>query len=329
MNTPIKVAPITATLSWGIDYLADETGQFEIDGPSDAVGDQDAIAGFAQLDLPVGPWGLITAGIRHEAVSIDVTEVMPSGEISGSETLFKVSATAFLTEQISLFGGFNQSFSPGDILRVITDGTFTAIEDVELEFVRTDTVELGLRAQYDRWQAELVGFYSESDNGTSFDEDLNILTQPEQIYGLEASASVRPTDRWEIGGTVAWIQGEVDLDDDGEFDEDLPTTRIPPEKVTAFVAFQPVERVNLRAQLLYSGRQDNKSSAFGGGQRIDDYILLDLYGALAVGPGVVDVGVTNLLDNAYFPVINQAFNAQFANVQGPGRRVSLAYRFRY
>lgn len=311
-------------MSWGIDYLVDETGQFEVSGDGDAVGDQDAVAGFLQADFKLGERGLLTTGVRHEDVTIDVSGVAPSGEISRSKTLFNLSGSAFLTDTVTLFGGFSQSFSPGDILRVITDGSFATTREVELEFVETDNVELGIRAQGEIWDLEVAAFYSESDNGTSFDEDLNILTQPEEIRGVELSFALRPTESIELGGTYSYADGEVDLDDDGNFDEDLPTTRIAPEKITAFVDYQLLERWRLLGRLLYSGSQSNDSTAFGGGNDIDDYVLVDLYSMFEIGPGQLEIGVTNLFNEAYLPVINQAFNFQFSNVQGPGRRVSLS-----
>lgn len=331
VNTPVDVGALPFEIAWGMDYLGDETGQFQVaeGGTTSALGDQDAFAGFGQIELPIGGLGLITAGVRHEAVSIDVTEVAPSGELSGSETLFNASASAFLTDWLTLFGGLSQSFSPGDILRVITDGTFSDIEQVELEFVQTDNYEAGLRATFDRWEASAVGFFSESDNGTTFDADLNIVTQPEEIWGFETTLSVRPIDALEIGGTFSLIYGRIDLDNDGDFEEDLPTTRIPPEKITGFVDYRPLERWRVRAQVIYSGTQSNDSTAFGGGQDIDDYTLFDLYTTVDIGPGTLEAGVTNLFNNSYLPVINQAFNFQFSNVRGPGRRLSFAYKVRY
>ncbi len=328
-NTPVDLGHLPFDVTWGIDYLNDETRQFEVVGTEDATGDQDAIAGFAQVEIPIADYGIITAGVRHENVKIDVSGVTPTGEISGSETLFNASASIFVTEQATLFGGFSQSFSPGDILRVITDGTFTTTDDVELEFVRTNNYEAGIRLDFNRWSAEAVGFHSTSDNGTSFDTSLNIITQPERIYGFEASLTVQATDELRLGGTFSLVDGEVDLNDDGTFDEDLPTTRIPPEKITFFADYAPYPWWDLHGQIFYSGTQSNDSTAFGGGSDIEDYVLVDLHSRFQVGPGELTVGVTNLLNNDYLPVINQAFNFQFSNVQGPGRRVSFGYRVAY
>ncbi|RMB04668.1 TonB-dependent receptor [Eilatimonas milleporae] len=330
VDTPVRLDGLTFDVTWGVDYLNDETRQFEVTGAGrSATGDQDAVAGFAQVEVPVGSIGIITGGLRYEDVTIDITEIEPSGEVSGSEALVNLSASAFLSEGLTLFGGFSQSFSPGDILRVVTDGTFDTLEEIELEFVRTDNYELGLRGQYGMVDFTLAGFYSESDNGASFDQDLNILTLPEEIWGFEAAVNVSPADNLRLGGTLSLIDGRTDLDNDGNFDEDLPTTRVPPEKITGYVDYAPKDWWRVFAQIFYSGTQSNNSTAFGGGSEIDDYVLVDLYNNFDIGPGELSVGVTNLFDTAYLPVINQAFNSQFSNVQGPGRRVSLTYRIRY
>lgn len=238
-NTPVELGALPFEVTWGVDYLSDDTGQFEIVGDADPRGDKDAIAGFAQVEVPLGDLAIITAGVRHENVSIDITGIDPAGEASGSETLFNASTSIFLTRNFTLFGGFSQSFSPGDILRVITDGSFATIDEVELEFVRTG---------------------------------------------------------------------------------------IPPEKVTAYVNYARLDWWGLNAQVFYSGTQSNDSTAFGGGVEIDDYVLVDLHSTFDVGPGQLSVGVTNLLNNAYLPVINQAFYSQFSNVQGPERRISFGCR---
>lgn len=350
VNTPVPLPNVPFEITWGLDYLKDKTEQFDVAGLStttsqflprneDSKGNQDAIAGFVQVEIPVGDLGILTGGIRHEDISIDLTNTTPTGEVSGSETLFNASASVFLTKELTLFGGFSQAFSPGDILRFIDDNPAT-LKDLELEFVHTDNYEVGLRkvGGYENWNASLVGFYSTSDNGTSFEaQTLRIMTRPERIYGLEASVGVRPVKKLQMNGTFTWMQGEVDTDDDGTYDEDIDTLRIPPLKVTGSVSYAFLDWLSAGTQVFYSGTQSNNSSAFGGGCPswkdycfdIDSYFLVDLFSNIAVGPGELNVNVTNVFNNAYFPVINQAYDSQYSNVQGPGRRLSLGYTMRF
>lgn len=341
VNTPVSLPNMPFEVTWGLDYLKDDTSQYDVMGDVDPNANQDAIAGFAQVEIPVGELGILTGGMRHESMAIDVTGATPNvtGELSASETLFNASASAFLTEQLTLFGGFSESFSPGDVLRQVNDNneTFATVKDVEFEFVHTSNYEAGLRAESGTWNASLIGFFSTTDNGTNFDADLNIVTQPERIYGLEASASGRPVDKLQIGGTFTWMHGEIDNDNDGTYDEDLPSLRIPPVKVTGSVSYEFLDWLSAGTQVFYSGTQTNNSGLFGGGCPswldycfdIDSYFLVDLFSNIDVGPGVLNVNVTNLFNNAYLPLINQAYHYQFSNVQGPGRRLTLAYTMKF
>lgn len=168
------------------------------------------------------------------------------------------------------------------------------------------------------------------DNGTSFNQDLEIVKQPEQIWGVEATLDVYATETLTLGGTFTWLEGEVDLDGDGSFEEDLPSTRIAPTKITAYAEYAPTDKWRARLQALYSGDRDVNSTQFGGTSDIEDYIVFDLYGEInEVAGGTVELGIDNIFNNEYTPVINQAFDTSFAFARAPGRRVSLGYTRRF
>ncbi|MEM1298554.1 MAG: TonB-dependent receptor [Pseudomonadota bacterium] len=334
---PFTLGGDDPTLTWGVDVLTDETTQTSLEfvpgDPVDPSGDQFAYAFFGQLEVPIGDVAKISGGVRHERISLDVTDSVNNlgnpvqgGEIKLSDTLFNITGTVFATDEISFFGGFSQGFTTGDILRVISDQTFATANEASAEVQRTNNYELGARYDDDRFSAELVGFYSTSDNGTSFDQNLNILKQPERIFGVEFSGRAQILDELAIGGTAAWQEGEVDTNDDGNFNEDLPSTRIAPLKLTGFVEYQPFDWADLRLQVTHAGSRNPNSTAFGGTADIESYTLVDVYGAFQVGPGQLEVGVTNLFNADYSPVVNQAFDGDFANSRGPGIAGSLAYR---
>jgi iron complex outermembrane receptor protein len=336
VGTPVSVGPLPFTTSYGVDFVNDETVQAGIDGPTIVpVMDQTAVAGFAEIEVPVGSWGQIRGGVRHERISVDVDDVtnrqgidVDGGTLEFNETLFNISAVAFLTDRVEVFGGFSQGFSVGDIGRAIRDGSATDAEQLESEAQKVDNYELGLRGRLGMVSASAAGFYSKSENGTTFDSDLNLVTQPERIWGVELSADVTPADKWAFGGTFTWQEGRVDLDDDGNFDEDLPTTRISPVKLTSYVEYSPFEWWASRLQGLYSGNRTPDSTQFGG-QPVDDYVLVDLLSSFDTGYGTIHVGFENLLNNDYFPVVSQAAGSSFSFTKGPGRRVTMTYSVRW
>lgn len=337
IETPVEAGPVPFDLTWGVDYLHDETVQTATDGPNTSPElTQDAIAGFAQVDVPVLDYGLVSGGLRYEHIDLEVPtftnasgNLVEGGTLSYGEPLFNLTGTVFLTDTLDVYGGFSQGFTVAEIGRSLSDGAFLRAEDAEAEVQKTDNYELGLRATYDNWDGSIVGFYSTSDNGVSFDEDLRIVKQPERIYGVELAMNVDATDELRLGGTVTWMQGVVDLDGDDDYEEDLPTTRIPPVKVTAYAEYDVFDWWTARVQALYSGDRNPDSSQFGGTGDIDNYTLVDLYSAFDAGPGTLELGIENLFNAEYTPVINQAYEASYAYARGPGTTVTAAYSLRF
>ncbi|SET20449.1 iron complex outermembrane recepter protein [Nitrosomonas marina] len=338
INTPITVKNYEFSAIWGLDYLRDQVVQAGLDGPTVVpFMKQDALAGFFELELPVSKYGIVRGGVRQEAISVDISDVInrAGANISGEEvkydnTLFNGSAVVFLTEFLELYGGYSQSFSLADIGRAIRDANISVVSAGQLasEAQKVHNYELGLRGRYGPVQASAVGFYSESNNGTTYTRDLSIVKLPERIWGVEGSLAYQVTEQVNVGGTVSWAEGEIDLDDDGSFDEDLPSTRISPVKLTGFLEYSPFEWWRNRMQAFYVADRTPNSTQFGG-MPIDDYVLVDLTTSLAVGPGYFTVAVKNLLNENYFPLISQASQTPYGFATGPGRMVGVTYAFNW
>lgn len=338
INTPISLKNYEFSAIWGLDYLRDEVVQAGLDGPTVVpFMQQDALAGFFELELPISEYAILRGGIRQEAISVDISDVVNRGgtHVSGDEvdynnTLFNGSAVVFLTDYLELYGGYSQSFSIADIGRAIRDANMTVTTAGQLasEAQKVDNYELGLRGRYGPVQASVVGFYSESDNGTTFTKNLSIAKLPERIWGVESALSYRFNEQLNVGGTVSWAEGEIDLDDDGSFDEDLPNTRISPVKLSGFLEFSPFSWWQNRMQALYIADRNPNSTQFGGGT-VDDYVLVDLTTRLAVGPGHFTVAVKNLLNEHYFPLVSQASRTPWGFATGPGRIVGISYAFNW
>ncbi|WP_420560486.1 TonB-dependent receptor [Tepidicaulis sp.] len=334
MQTPFEVAGTGMKLLWGADYLRDETVQAGIDGPTIVpVMEQNAIAGFAELEIPVGEWGLVRGGVRYEDITVDIESVtnrpgrfVQGGEISLQEALFNLNGVVYLSERSELYGGFSQGFSVADLGRVIRDSTtINNASEVASEAQLVDNYELGLRTANDWADGSVAVFFSESEKGTTYSTtNLNLVKAPEEIWGIEAALNVTPAPRWKLGGTATWMDGHVDLDSNGSYEEDLDNTRIPPLKLTAYVDYEVTEWWDARLQALYSGhREPFTTGAYRGDS--DVYTLVDFYSSFDVGPGRLELGVDNLFNEDYFPVVNSAFNVAYAYNKGPGRMASLTY----
>lgn len=334
IDTPLTLQNYGFSAIWGLDFLSDETVQAGLDGPTVVPNmQQDAIAGFLELELPLSDIGLLRGGLRHEEISVDIADVVnrngtfvQGDTLDYGETLFNGSAVFYLTDYIELFGSFSQGFSVADIGRAIRDAdpSVTSAAQLESEAQKVDSYEIGLRGRKGPLQASIAGFYSESENGTTFDADLNIVKQPERIWGVEGTLSYRFNRQWNAGGTASWAEGEVDLDDDGDFEEDLPSTRISPVKLTGFLEYRPRSWWDNRLQVLYVGNRSPDSTQFGGGD-VDAYTIVDWISRFAVGPGHLSLSAENLLNEDYFTLISQASQTPYGFAKGPGRTVGISY----
>lgn len=335
VDTPLELGSFPFNLTWGLDFLRDKTEQPGLDGPT-VVPDMEqyAFAGFAEVEVPIADYGILRGGVRQEHIQLDVDSVVnrnnhfvEGGTLSYNETLFNASAVAFLTNEVELFGSYSQSFTVADMGNSIRDTDADRASDLKGEAQKVDNYEIGVRGNFERFSGSLAGFYNVSDNGTTMGQDYELIQQPEQIWGVEASLDVQPAERWNFGGTFTWMQGEMDSNDDGNYDLDLPSTRVPPVKITGYVEYSPFDWWTTRLQGLYSGNRRSEVQYYGT-EDIDDYFVFDLYNSFDAGPGQLSVGVSNLFNEDYFPVIGQVNGEQNRGARysmAKGRMVSLRY----
>ncbi|AFY58513.1 outer membrane receptor protein [Rivularia sp. PCC 7116] len=343
-----------AKLLWGADYFKEETSQIvsTFDGDVfDSSGglvfnkvnertwvpplDLSSLGLFAQLNLNVGKKLVLNGGVRYENSDVSVDDFstlanpdvnIEGGDLDFDATLFNVGAVYSITDNVSVFANFSQGFSLSDIglaLRNAPPG-FT-VESLSPEPQKVDNYEIGLRGRWNKVQASLSAFYNESELGTTFTATGTVIRAPERIYGVEAAIDVKPSPRFALGGTLTLTGGEIDINDDGNYGA-LDGFRIPPLKLTAYVENETLPGWSNRLQALFSGERDLFADNTRFGRRpVDSYFVLDYISSIKMGAGTLQIGVENLLDNQYFPVVSQlqASNSSFSAARG--RTLSLRY----
>lgn len=354
VNTPLDILTSGASLTWGIDYLSDKTdSRFydqsgEIPATSPAM-DQDAYAGYAQLEVPLGEAAVLRSGVRYEEISVDVDTVDPNGNghrveagtQEYSEPLFNLGAVFYVTDATDVFASYSQGFSIADVGRVIRDAgpfpgtpgyavqTFQAGQ-FESEAEKVDNYEIGTRYSSGGFGATAAVFYSASNGGTTFDSNLNIQKNDEDIWGVESAVDYSVTSATTVGGTLTWAEGLRDTAS-GERAR-LPGTRIAPLKVTGYLEDQTLSWWHNRLQFSHIGSRDQfeGSLAFGEGE-VERYTIVDYVARFDAGPGEATLSVRNLLNEDYYPAINQAYyqidsaSAAASRIKGQGRTVGLGY----
>lgn len=358
LETPLRFGG-EPKLVWGVDYT-DETSyqglylmdaaQFDASGGKvfSKVGetkwvpviDSRGVAAFAQLGWQPHDRLSVRGGIRHERVRMHVDDfttvtgnAVTGGDLDYTPVLLNLGAVFDATSALNVFAGYSQGFSLADIGRVLRGAPAGfSLGSKQLDAQLVDHYEAGVRAHWSRLQASASVFYNESDLGTSFDAQLDVIRAPERIRGFEASVDAAVLPALSLGGTFTWSEGESYNEAADEW-KALNGFRIQPLKLTAYGEHRTEGGWTNRLQLLHSGSRDRafEDGLTYGHLPVESYTVVDFLSGINVGPGRLDVGVQNLLDAQYFPIVSQLY-AQWgnsSNAAARGRTVSVGYTLTY
>ncbi|NEP59680.1 MAG: TonB-dependent receptor [Symploca sp. SIO2G7] len=336
---------------WGVDYFHEDSSQpadlFDPVAFANSLGlvfnpngegflsppsEQDSLGLFAQLTWNATDSLTVNGGIRQEFIDVSVDDFttlagaqVTGGDLNYDATLFNIGAIYAITENVGIFSSFSQGFSIADVPRAIrTAPNGSSVEILNPEAQKVDSYELGIRGQWNNIQASVAGFYSYSDLGTTFTQDADIVRDPQRIYGVEADINAQITNQFALGGSFTYIDGERDPDDDGNFDTELPTSQIPPIKLTGYLEYEPIPGWFNRFQVLYSAERDPEGDGFGLGL-VEDYFTADLISSYDTGYGTIQVSVENLFNEEYAPIISQ-ITGGISRYAARGRAISVQYR---
>ncbi len=351
INTPLQLNDnLNGYVLWGLDFTNDNTLQPLLDGRVFVPAlEQDSIAEFAQLNLDLTSWLNVQAGIRNEDMDVKVQDFVSlttgvainGGSIDYGATVYNAGTIFHLTETVDVYAAWSQGFSVSDIGVVLRQSSNpNVVTEVAPEAVEYDNYEIGIRLNGDVVSGELVAFKSESDLGTNFVPDPNnvealiVQRRPEEVTGVEFSVQAVLGEDWRTGGTITYLKGVVDNNQDGDFNdpfEYLDNTRIPPVKVTGYLEYDITDNWNMRAQFLYSGERDkfnDNRTTFGLGAP-EEFLTFDLLTSFPVGPGQMSVGIANLFNEDYYGNYALAQNNALRQAKKQGTTATFSYRITY
>lgn len=358
--------PLASNLSllWGADYSSEDSkgnyDVFDVDEFDNSGGRRARRIGsairiapftiknlglFSQLQWDVSEKLSLSGGVRYDNFNVSVVDNWIDGETGfaaqgGDKTLsdvvFNAGIVYKLTPQVSLFTNFAQGFSLPNLSRILQQPAagFNFAEDVTLSAPqKVDSYELGIRGRWRNVQASLAGFYSYSSLGTTVEftdigDEFRVIRSPQRNYGVELAVDWQPSDRWKLGGTLTWSEGERE---DPETQEFLAITgyEVSPLKLSAYLENETLTSWNNRLQAVYIGRRNRAFNAGIDPVGIESYLVVDLISSLKLGNGTLSLGVKNLLNNQYLNIGNQ-LSAGFDDSFGAasrGRAYTLTYRW--
>lgn len=362
--------PITERLSvlWGADVSYEENEQLFLQLDPDAFdNDQEAnviqelnqspfyrlrnIGTFAQLSWDATDRIALSGGVRYENIRLSVDDYTGSpfanfgfappaqvqgGSLTVDDFVFNAGIVFKATENVSLYGNFAQGFSipsVGIALGLADDGSNFS-DNIELEPQKVNNFELGVRGNFDTLTLSLAGFLSTSSLGstlvTNTDGFTQIVRAPQRNYGVEFTADWQPSDRWRLGTIFSWNEGDNDPEDDGDF-VPLSSIDIQPFKATVYLENETLPRWRNRIQAQFVGGRDRAFNEGVDPFDVTGYTVVDLFSTLKLGPGKLQLGIQNLLDNQFLPASSQERIGvqEIRRFPGEGRTYSIRYSIEF
>lgn len=289
---------------------------------------------YLQDEIEMGPFDLI-AGLRFDHYDLDTSPDLDfarngaeSSNLNESALSPRIALQYEATPELSFYGQYARGFRAplySEINSGFTNTTgrffkYRTISNPDLEPETSNSFELGVRGNYEKFDFGLTGFYNTYDNfidtfepagteclvdvspcprgGRNGTSVVNIFQTQNiaeaRIYGIELGGQYRMGD-FSLIGSLAWAEG-----DDTSGDEDIPLDTVDPfEAVLGLRYLHPSDK--WRAELI---------GTFVGEPRLADdattfdpssYVTVDLVGAYQFTPTfAMNVGVYNLFNEKYF-----------------------------
>ncbi|WP_036496854.1 TonB-dependent receptor [Myroides odoratimimus] len=351
LNTPFTVFKMPSEVTYGIDILNDKTDQDLTDGrvyipTMDMVN----IAPYAQLKIDLVDHLILKTGVRYENANVKVDDFntiatgpnnegsifVQGGKIPYKTTLFNVGLRYNKYEYFNPFISFSQGFAINELGRILRRATESTLDKLETEPIITNNYEVGFSSRFSMFSFTGSYFLSTSKLGANLVDIGGYLVaqrEPERVHGFEVTAEVALTPQWTVGGTYAYVEGKAKFDDGSKVY--LNGGRISPPKATAFVYYTASDKLNIQLYWLYSGSRNRFNPNEKGGYKnsegpVKDISLFNLASTYILNKAwKVNVGIENLFNKTYYPVVSQYRGTDAEYVRGNGMQANLSVQYNF
>lgn len=352
LNTPWTISEqFSGEVTYGLDLLNDRTNQVLTDGRV-YIPDMDMVnlAPYAQLKLDLWNNLVFKGGVRYENASVKVKDFStiatgPNGEgsvaVSGGKipyhaTMFNAGIRYNKYDFLNPFVSFSQGFAINELGRILRRATANTLESIETDPIITNNYEAGISSRFDIFHLTAAYYISTSKFGANLIDVGGFLMaqrEPERVYGYEITADAYLNRQWTVGASYSFVEGKSEQEDGTK--TYLNGIRIAPPKATAYLAFRPSTTWDVKLNWVYTGDRDRfdpranglYANSEGPITSISIFNLSTLYrinNKLLLG-----LGVENLLNASYYPVVSQyrAIDAEYVRGNGATMNLNLSYSF--
>ncbi|SEW36913.1 TonB-dependent receptor [Chitinophaga arvensicola] len=361
LNSPLLNGnAFNGSLSYGADLLNDITSQPLVDGRI-WVPEMNMlnVAPFAETQFSLWKDLIVKAGIRVEKVGVKVKDyttlrltnadgstITPAINVTGGNldytaTLFNAGIRYNRQPLFMPYFSYSQGFSVSDVGLALRDSKVNDIRKINTKAVLVNNYELGFVNEFRGFRFELSGFLSTSKLGSDmvFDPNtglFNVSRTPERIYGVEAVVAYQLLRNLDLNASYSYLEGKADTaKTGGSYNVYLNGRRIAPPKVTAGIAYRPLQTLELRLQYMGVNGRDrfakNAKGVYNGNEGpVKAYNLFNFAGNYKVTPHTqLTLGIENLFNEDYFPARSQWFMQPGFYAKGRGASFNIGVTVNY
>ena len=346
LNTPWKLGAFAdGEVTYGLDLLNDRTNQVLTDGRV-YIPDMNMLnlAPYAQMKVDLFTDVVLKAGIRYENATVKVKDFNtiakgPNGEgsiaITGGKIPFNATTlnAGLRYKKFQIFNpfiSFSQGFAINELGRILRSATSNTLENIATDPIITNNYEAGFSSRIGIMNFTAAYYISTSKLGANLVDVGGYLVpqrEPEKVYGYEITADAYLNPKWALGASYSFVEGKAENADGTKVY--MNGLRIAPPKATAYLDWRPTKALGMKLFWVYTGSRDRFDARSNGLYAnsegpVKSVSLFNLSTNYKVNSRIsTGLGVENLLNSSYYPVVSQyrAMDAEY--VQGNGATVSL------
>jgi len=352
LNTPWKMGSFgEGELTYGLDVLNDRTNQILTDGRV-YIPDMKMlnVAPYAQMKIDLLTNFVLKAGIRYENARVKVNDFNtiakgPNGEgsiaVTGGEipyhaTTFNAGLRYNKYDVFNPFISFSQGFAINELGRILRSATSGTLESINTDPIVTNNYEAGFSGRLGIVNLTASYYISTSKLGANLVDVGGFLVpqrEPERIHGYEITADVNLSPQWTIGGSYSYVEGKAEQASGTKVY--MNGLRIAPPKATGYLGFSPLSSLDMKLFWVYTGSRDRFDVRANGlyansEGAVEPVSIFNLSAGYRINSKwSAGLGVENLLNNSYYPVVSQyrAIDAEYVRGNGATMSVNVSYSF--
>lgn len=352
LNTPFIFSNrINGEITYGIDLLNDRTNQVLTDGRV-YIPDMDMVnlAPYAQMKLDLSAYLVVKAGVRYENADVTVKDfntiatgpdgqgsiAVSGGKIPYNSTTFNAGVRYNRYDLFNPFLSFSQGFAINELGRILRRATQSTLEAIETDPIITNNYEAGFSSSLGFLNLTASYYISTSKLGANLVDINGYLTpqrEPERVHGYEITADAFVHPEWTVGASYSFVEGKAEQEDGTK--TYMNGIRIAPPKATGYVAYRPSNLFNMKLFWVHTGNRDRFEPRSNGTYAnseglVESVNLINLSANYRFSRKVsAGLGIENLLNTSYYPVVSQyrAIDAEYVRGNGAKLNINLAYSF--